>query len=93
MSEPAVSPPRAPAVFTQGSLARHVLVMTSTGSIGLVAVFMVDLLPVSSVVLTATLGTVKFLFLGGWYVSKWMAWLTWPLWVPIFGLGAICGLL
>ncbi len=44
MSEPAVSPPRAPAVFTQGSLARHVLVMTSTGSIGLVAVFMVDLL-------------------------------------------------
>ena len=44
MSEPAVSPPRAPAVFTQGSLARQVLVMTSTGSIGLVAVFMVDLL-------------------------------------------------
>jgi len=44
MSEPAVSPPRAPAVFTQGSLVRHVLVMTSTGSIGLVAVFMVDLL-------------------------------------------------
>jgi putative MATE family efflux protein len=44
MSEPAVSPPRAPAVFTQGSLTRHVLVMTSTGSIGLVAVFMVDLL-------------------------------------------------
>lgn len=44
MSEPAVSPPRAPAVFTQGSLPRHVLVMTSTGSIGLVAVFMVDLL-------------------------------------------------
>jgi putative MATE family efflux protein len=44
MSETAVSRPRAPAVFTQGSLVRHVLVMTSTGSIGLVAVFMVDLL-------------------------------------------------
>ncbi len=54
---------------------------------------MVDLLPVSSVVLTTTLGTVKFLFLSGWYVSKWMAWLTWPLWVPIVGLGAVCGLL
>ena len=35
---------RAPAVFTQGSLARHVLVMTATGSIGLVAIFAVDLL-------------------------------------------------
>jgi putative MATE family efflux protein len=31
-------------VFTQGSLLRHVLVMTSTGSIGLMAVFVVDLL-------------------------------------------------
>ena len=44
MSEKAVSRPRAPAVFTQGSLTRHVLVMTATGSVGLVAVFMVDLL-------------------------------------------------
>ena len=44
MSETAVSRARAPAVFTQGSLIRHVLVMTATGSIGLVAVFMVDLL-------------------------------------------------
>jgi putative MATE family efflux protein len=35
---------RAAAVFTQGSLARHVLVMTATGSVGLVAIFAVDLL-------------------------------------------------
>lgn len=44
MTEPAAPRPRPPAVFTQGSLARHVLVMTSTGSIGLMAVFVVDLL-------------------------------------------------
>ena len=31
-------------VFTQGSILRHVLVMTGTGSLGLVAVFVVDLL-------------------------------------------------
>ncbi len=44
MPESAAPRPRPPAVFTQGSLARHVLVMTSTGSIGLMAVFVVDLL-------------------------------------------------
>ncbi len=32
------------AVFTEGSIMRHVAVMTATGSVGLVAVFMVDLL-------------------------------------------------
>ncbi|MGU3496558.1 MATE family efflux transporter [Xanthobacteraceae bacterium A53D] len=35
---------RAKAAFTQGPIMRHVAVMTATGSIGLVAVFMVDLL-------------------------------------------------
>jgi ABC-type nitrate/sulfonate/bicarbonate transport system permease component len=50
MSSPAPASPsaphrqRAPAIFTQGSLLRHVAVMTGTGSIGLVAVFAVDLL-------------------------------------------------
>lgn len=34
----------APAKFTQGSTMRHVIVMTATGSIGLVAIFVVDLL-------------------------------------------------
>lgn len=33
---------RQPAKFTRGSTMRHVLVMTSTGSIGLVAIFIVD---------------------------------------------------
>lgn len=34
----------APAKFTQGSVMRHVVVMTTTGSIGLMALFVVDLL-------------------------------------------------
>ena len=39
-----VAVPRPVAVFTQGSILRHVLVMTATGSIGLIAIFVVDLL-------------------------------------------------
>ncbi len=40
-----VSPERArKPVFTQGSLMRHVAVMTATGSIGLIAIFAVDVL-------------------------------------------------
>jgi putative MATE family efflux protein len=33
-----------PAVFTEGPILRHVLIMTATGSIGLVAIFVVDFL-------------------------------------------------
>lgn len=33
-----------PATFTQGSTMRHVIVMTTTGSVGLMAIFLVDLL-------------------------------------------------
>ncbi len=36
--------PRPRAVFTEGSILKHVLVMTATGSVGLVAIFVVDLL-------------------------------------------------
>ena len=36
--------PNAPGAFTVGSLWRHVLVMTATGSVGLIAVFAVDFL-------------------------------------------------
>ena len=39
----AAARPHAP-VFTQGSLMRHVAVMTATGSIGLIAIFAVDVL-------------------------------------------------
>ena len=41
----AESEPKAPAqkaVFTEGSIMRHVMTMTSTGAIGLVAIFLVD---------------------------------------------------
>ncbi len=37
-------PASAPAKFTRGSTMRHVIVMTATGSVGLIAIFMVDLL-------------------------------------------------
>ncbi len=40
----AATRPRPRAVFTEGSILRHVLVMTLTGSIGLVAIFVVDFL-------------------------------------------------
>lgn len=36
--------PRPRAVFTEGSILRHVMVMTLTGSVGLVAIFVVDFL-------------------------------------------------
>lgn len=41
MSEPAASKR---AIFLEGSVLRHVLVMTATGSVGLMAVFVVDLM-------------------------------------------------
>ena len=44
MSSPAPAPAAAGARFVSGSLMRHVLVMASTGAIGLMAVFAVDLI-------------------------------------------------
>ncbi|MEP6435908.1 MAG: MATE family efflux transporter, partial [Nitratireductor sp.] len=38
------SPPPAQAKFTTGSTMRHVVVMTATGSVGLVSIFLVDAL-------------------------------------------------
>lgn len=43
MNAPA-SPERKRGVFTEGSIMRHVVVMTATGSIGLMAIFVVDFL-------------------------------------------------
>jgi putative MATE family efflux protein len=42
--EPVKPAARPPAYFTQGSTMRHVIVMTATGSVGLMAVFIVELL-------------------------------------------------
>lgn len=36
--------PRPPAIFLQGSIPRHVVIMTATGSVGLISVFVVDAL-------------------------------------------------
>lgn len=52
----AAARPHAP-VFTQGSLMRHVAVMTATGSIGIVALFSVDLL---SLFWVSKLGVVSY---------------------------------
>lgn len=41
---PRAGGPQGRAVFTQGSTMRHVLVMSATGAVGLIAVFFVDLL-------------------------------------------------
>lgn len=38
------APARPPAIFVSGSILRHVLVMTGSGAVGLVAVFLVDFL-------------------------------------------------
>ena len=43
--------------------------------------------------LSASLWTVKVLFLGGWFTARWLAYLTWPLWATVFGIGAVVGLL
>ena len=43
-SAPARAPPAGTARFVSGPTMRHVVVMTATGSVGLVAVFAVDLL-------------------------------------------------
>ncbi len=43
--------------------------------------------------LAALVWLAKYLFLGGWLLARWMAYLTWPLWAAIVGLGALCGLI
>jgi hypothetical protein len=58
---PAAAPPPAhsgePAKFVTGSTMRHVVVMTATGSIGLVAVFIVDALNLFYISLSGSAGT------------------------------------
>ena len=35
----------------------------------------------------------KVMFFGGWILARWVAYLTWPLWATIIGLGALMGLM
>ncbi len=43
--------------------------------------------------LSAVFWLAKFMFFGGWLVTRWIAYLTWPLWATIVGLGALVGLM
>jgi hypothetical protein len=46
-----------------------------------------------SFLLSATVWTIKALFFSGWFLARWISYLTWPLWATIVGLGALCGLM
>jgi hypothetical protein len=46
-----------------------------------------------SFLLSATFWTIKALFFSGWFLARWITYLTWPLWAAIVGLGALCGLI
>ena len=35
----------------------------------------------------------KSLFLGGWFLSRWVLWLFWPLWTSLIALGGLAGYL
>ena len=35
----------------------------------------------------------KSLFLGGWFLARWITWLSCPLWTSIVALGAAAGIL
>jgi hypothetical protein len=43
--------------------------------------------------LSAFFWLAKFTFFGGWLLARWVAYLTWPLWATIVGLGALVGLM
>jgi hypothetical protein len=51
------------------------------------------LIAIPLTLLSATFWLAKFLFLGGWLLTRWVAYLTWPLWATIVGLGALVGLM
>jgi hypothetical protein len=41
---------------------------------------------------TSSFWFLKFLFLAGWFVARWTAWLLWPVGMLVAGLGALLGL-
>jgi hypothetical protein len=43
--------------------------------------------------LSALFWLAKFTFFGSWLLARWVAYLTWPLWATIVGLGALVGLM
>jgi hypothetical protein len=51
------------------------------------------LITIPLTILSTLVWFMKFLFLGGWFMARWISYLTWPLWATIIGLGALCGLM
>jgi len=54
---------------------------------------MIPLIPTGSWALSTLVWLAQNLFYGGWFVARWIAWLTWPVWASIVGLGALSGFL
>ena len=54
---------------------------------------MSTLIAIPLTVLPAFLWLIKFLFFSGFFVARWIAYLTWPLWATVVGLGALVGLM
>lgn len=51
------------------------------------------LVPVATWVFSSLVLLFQNLFIGGWFLARWIMWLTWPLWASALGLGALSGFL
>ena len=54
---------------------------------------MSTLIAIPLTLLSAFFWLAKFTFFGGLLLARWVAYLTWPLWAAIVGLGALVGLM
>ena len=54
---------------------------------------MSTLIAIPVTLLSAAFWLAKFLFFGGCLLVRWVAYLTWPIWATIVGLGALVGLM
>ena len=51
------------------------------------------LVPLCIAVFTALWWLAQHLFFGGWILTRWIAWLTWPIWASVVAFGALAGAL
>ncbi len=49
------------------------------------------LVPILTWVFSTLVLLTQNLFYGGWFLARWIMWLTWPLWASVVGLGALFG--
>jgi putative effector of murein hydrolase LrgA (UPF0299 family) len=54
---------------------------------------MIPIIPTGSWALSTLMWLTQNLFYGGWFLGRWIVWLTWPVWASIVGLGALAGFL